>query len=73
MDGETARIADIGDMVEQLQRVDEGAAGFRAALQFKAYQRSIAALEIFVGAPTLLARLQGGMDHLHDLGALAQP
>ncbi len=36
MDGERARVADVGDMVEQLQRVDELAPGVLAALDLEA-------------------------------------
>ena len=43
MDGEAARIADIGDVVEQLQRVDEAPPGFAAAGQLEADQAAIAA------------------------------
>ncbi len=73
MDGEAARVADIGDVVEQLQRVDEFAARVRAARQFEAEQPAIAALEIFVGAGAGLAGLDRGVDDRDDLGALRQP
>ena len=38
MDGEAARVADIGDVVEQLQRVDEAPSRFLAALDLEAEQ-----------------------------------
>ena len=50
MDGQAARVADIGDVIEQLQRIDEAAAGFLAARQLEADEPAIAALEIFIGA-----------------------
>jgi len=49
VDGEAARVADIGDVVEQFERVDEFPARDGASRQFEAEQRAIAALEIFVG------------------------
>ncbi len=72
MDGEAARVADIGDVVEHLQRVDEAPSRLRAALELEADERAIAALEIFVGARPRLARLQRRMDHLRHLGALGE-
>ena len=50
MDREAARIADIGDVIEQLQRIDEAAAGLLAAGQLEADEAAQAALEIFGGA-----------------------
>ena len=38
MDREAARIADVGDVIEQLQRIDEAPAGLLAALDLEADQ-----------------------------------
>ena len=52
MDREATRVADIGDVVEHLQRVDKAAAGIEATLELKADKPAIAALQIGVGATT---------------------
>src|SRR5207248_9949705 len=44
MDREAARIADIGDVVEHLEGVDEAPPGILAALQLEAQEPAIAAL-----------------------------
>src|SRR3546814_1663768 len=49
MDGEAARVAEIGDVIEELQRVDEAASGLLAAGKLEAHQPAIAALEIEIG------------------------
>ena len=46
VDGEAAGIADIGDVEEQLQRVDEGPPRLLAAREFEADQRAVAAVQI---------------------------
>ena len=56
MDGERARVANIGDVVEELERVDELSPRLDAAFELEADQPAIAALEIGVGAPAGLAR-----------------
>jgi len=50
VDGEAAGIADVRDVVQQLEVVDEGAAGLAAAFKFEAKQATVAAREILVGA-----------------------
>src|SRR5882762_5037922 len=55
VDRQRARIADIGDMVEHPQRIDEAPAGILAALQLEAQEAAIAALQIGVGAAARLA------------------
>ena len=50
MDGERARIADIGDVIEELQRVDELAPRLLAALELEADEAALPALEIFLRA-----------------------
>ena len=61
MNGEASRIADIGDVVEQLQRVDEAPPGFLARRQLEADEAAIAALQIFIGARRATRRT-GAMD-----------
>ena len=53
MDGERARVADIGDVIEELERVDELAPRLLAALDLEPDQAAQPALEIFFGAPAL--------------------
>src|SRR5262249_20184643 len=62
MNGEAAGIADIGDVVEHLQRVDELAAGLLAALQFEADEAAEASLQISPGPADELAGLLARMD-----------
>ena len=50
MDGERARVADVGDVVEQLQRVDEPPPRLMPAGEFEADQAAEAALEILLRA-----------------------
>ena len=50
MNGERASVADIGDVIEHFQSVDEFAAGITAAFEFEADQSAVAAFEIGVGA-----------------------
>src|SRR3546814_3564183 len=67
MDGQAARVAEVGDVVEQLQRIDEAAARGGAAGQLEADQAAEAALQIGVGAAPALAVLQRREDHLDDV------
>src|SRR5579871_2610884 len=53
VDREAARVADIGDMIEQLEGIDEFPSGFAAALEFETDQPTVATLEIGVGPPAL--------------------
>ena len=57
MDGKTARVADIGDVVEELQPVDEAPACLAPACQFEADKAAVSAAEIFVGALSVRAAL----------------
>ena len=50
MDREAARVADIGDMIEELQPVDETPARLAPARQLEADKAAIPAAQIFVGA-----------------------
>src|SRR4029453_18879894 len=72
MDGEAARIADVGDVVEQLQRIDELAAGLLAALQLEADETAEAALQVGLGAASELAGLLARMDDPGHPGCLAR-
>ncbi len=72
MNGEAPRVADIGDVVEQLQRIDEAPPRLLAALEFEADEPAIAALEVFVGALAEHARLHRRMDDARHLGPLQE-
>src|SRR6185312_6921531 len=72
MDGETPRVADIGDMVVKLQRVDEFAPCFLAAGKLEAHQPAELPLEVPVGAFAMDALLLRRMDDPLDLFARAQ-
>ena len=50
MDGERACVADVGDVVEELQRVDEFAPRLLAALDLEADQAALPAAKIFLRA-----------------------
>src|SRR5580700_896274 len=66
MDGERARIADIGDVIEEFQRVDEFAPRLLAALDLEPDEAAQPALEIFFSPPLGFALLNRGMDHARD-------
>ena len=53
MDGERARVADVGDVIEELQRVDEAPARLAPGREFEADEAAKAALEIFLRALAL--------------------
>src|SRR5262245_15903244 len=73
MDGKRPRVTDIGDVVEQLQRVDEACAGLAARLELEADETTVTAPEIGVGATALLCILvQAGVDDARDLGMALQ-
>ena len=59
MNGERARVADVGDMIEKLERVDELAPCLDAALELEADEAAVAAFEIGVGAAARLAASAG--------------
>ena len=73
MNGEAARIADVGDMVKQLQIVDKPPTCFQPAFKLEAQQAAVAAVQVLVGALPLQTRLQGGVDHLRHLRVLGKP
>ena len=72
MDCQTARVANIGDMVKHLQRVDKAAPGLGSALQFETDQSAIAALEIGVGTPFGFAGHHARVDDAGHLGMLGE-
>ena len=73
MDRQAARIADIGDVVKQLQRIDELLTGIDAALQFETDQPAIiAAAELGIGAALRFAGHEAGIDHRGDLRVLGE-
>ena len=57
MDGQRARIADVGDVVEELERIDESRARLAALPELEADETAEAALQIGVGAAPLLGIL----------------
>ncbi len=73
MDRQTARIADVGHVVEQLQAVDEPAPRLATARKLEAHEPAEAAFEILLRALAMSAGLQAGMDHPHHLWPLGQP
>src|SRR3546814_8333445 len=72
MDRQAARIAQVGDVIEELQRVDEAAPCRYAASQLEADQLAVAARQIGVGAAPAFALLQRREDHLDDIGMLLE-
>ena len=63
MNREAARVADIGDVVEELQGVDEFAPRFDAALQLKADQGAVAAGKNLLGDLVVAEAGQAGLVH----------
>src|ERR1700722_10794990 len=72
MNRQAAGIADVGDMVEELQPVDETASGLTAACQFEADEAAEPPFQIFVGALARDAALHGGMNDLNDFRPFAE-
>ena len=68
----TARVADIGDVIEHLQRVDEAAAGLLAAGEFEADEAAQPALEITLRPLTVHAGLHRRVNDASNLRPLAQ-
>ncbi len=50
MDRKAAHIADIGDVIKELQRVDEAPPGLAPARELEADEAAVAALQIFLCA-----------------------
>ena len=68
MNREAARIADIGDVVEHLERIDKAPPGIPASLQFEAEEPAISALQIGVGATARLAFHEREVVAHHEMG-----
>jgi hypothetical protein len=66
MDGERARVTDVGDVIKELQRVDELATGLDAALKLKSDKRPVASFKIGVGATAKLSALQSRENDVRD-------
>ena len=67
MDREAARVADIGEMIKELQPVDEAKRRLFAADRFEADKAAVSVLEVFVCALAVEAGLQAGVDDSRDL------
>ena len=68
MNGKRAHIADIDDVVEQLQPVHKGLAGGKAVLQLEPDKPAIAAPQIGMGPPRRVTVLKLRIFHLGDSG-----
>lgn len=73
VDRQAARVADVGDIVEELQRVDEAATGVTPRGKFKADKSAKAAAQIGFSAFAGAVGLQTGIDDIGDFGAFGQP
>src|ERR1700722_7500618 len=73
MNGEAARVADIGDVIEELQAVDETPPRFASFGEFETDKAAELAVQIFVGALARRAGLRRGMDNAHDLRSPGEP
>src|SRR5690606_13432954 len=62
MDRQAARVADVGHVEEQLQRVDEATSRFPPFLELEADEATEAALQVRLRATLLLAGEAAGMD-----------
>src|SRR6185312_984876 len=63
MDRQAARIADIGDVIEHLQRIDEAAAGIGTPGELEAQQAALPARQVFRRAFRTDPGVVAGMDH----------
>ena len=68
MYGQAARVANIGDVIEHLQRVDEAAAGLLAASEFEADETAQPAFEITLRPLAVHAGLHRGVNDGGDSG-----
>ena len=77
VDRQRLRVADVGQVAEQLQRLDERAAGLDAALDAERDQRAVAALQDALGDLVVLvdleARVRDPLDAVVRLEPLARP
>ena len=67
MNGQRARIANIGDVVEHFQRHKKSLPSRFITCQLKPDKPTLTAIEISVGAPFLFTRLTAQMSHRGDL------
>ena len=65
MNGEAARVADIGDVIKKFETIDERRARLAAPGEFKADEAAIFAVQIFVGARPLAPALRRMDDPRH--------
>src|SRR6185295_691859 len=72
MNRKRSRIADVGYVVEHLQRIDEPSPGVKSALELKAEQAAEPSLEIGLGAPPGLSFHCAREDHLCHLRMFGQ-
>ena len=73
VDGQRTRIADVGHVVEELERIDESRACLAALLELEADETTVPALEIGARAALLLGVLmQARVDDACDLGMALQ-
>src|SRR6202008_522035 len=70
MDRKRARIADIGDVVEHLQRLDEAAARLAPAVELEADETAVASAEIGIRPALGRGAEHARIDHLGDLRVL---
>lgn len=67
MNGQTARVTDVRNMVEQLEGIDEILSGLESTSQLESNQATVSALQYRVGTPLELAGLLRWMNDLADL------
>ena len=72
VDGQAARVADVGQVREDLQAVDEARAGGDAALDAESHNAAGAFGQVFLRSGVVGAVLQAGVSHPFDLGVRAE-
>ena len=72
MDRKRAVIADIGDVIEHAQRVDEGFASLQPALVLEAQQRACTTIKVLFCPLQRRAFLCSGVDHTHNIGVVGE-
>lgn len=72
LDGQGLGITDVGEVGNQLEAIDNLAAGRTAALDTEAQDTSEAPLEILLGRLVVSVALQAGVRNPRDVGALLQ-
>src|SRR5271168_1617893 len=72
MDGQRTRVADVGDVIEELERADKARTCLAALLEFESDETTVA-LEIDVGAAALLGILvHAGVNDARNFGMTLQ-